>query len=354
MAYLPDGKSPAAECVTAIDRLAASVMVLIVSSTQLGFPPMNTFDPAQIRTIGIIGSGTIGASWAAYFLARGYQVHAWDPASGWQDRLQQFIDTAWPQLAKLGLVVDGATAHVSFAETPEAVVKAAPIIQESALENTAVKRQLYGRLDAVMSAESVILSSTSGLLMSELQAGLRHAAQFVVGHPFNPPHLIPLVEVVGGKDTDPGLIDWALDFYRHIGKHPIRINKEVPGHLANRLQAALWREALLALKEDLASVADIDAAIAQGPGMRLAIFGPHMIFALAGGKGRIEGFIDHLGPGIRKRWQTMDETNPELTPELVSKLTAGIADEANGRSIDELEAERDSRLLALLNMRRGN
>ena len=126
MVYLPDGKSPAAECVTAIDRLAASVMVLIVSSTQLGFPPMNTFDPAQIRTIGIIGSGTIGASWAAYFLARGYQVHAWDPASGWQDRLQQFIDTAWPQLAKLGLVVDGATAHVSFAETPEAVVKAAP------------------------------------------------------------------------------------------------------------------------------------------------------------------------------------------------------------------------------------
>ena len=306
----------------------------------------------EITTLGVIGAGTIGASWAAYFLARGYQVIIWEPAAGWADRLDDMISTAWPQLEELGVVVAGAQPRPVRASSQEEVVAGAAVIQESALENMAVKRALYAQMDAVMTPDHVILSSTSGLIMSQMQAGLSHAARFVVGHPFNPPHLIPLVEVVGGADTDPALIDWALGFYDHIGKHAIRINKEVPGHLANRLQAALWREALLALKDGLASVADIDAAIAKGPGLRLALFGPHMIFALAGGKGGMAHFLDHLVPGIHAWWRTMDEIDPEITPDLARALIDGVAAEAGARTIDDLEAERDQRLLALLKMLR--
>jgi 3-hydroxyacyl-CoA dehydrogenase len=185
--------------------------------------------------------------------------------------------------------------------------------------------------------------------MSDMQDGFASAGRFVVGHPFNPPHLIPLVEVVAGKDTDPAAVDWSIGFYNHIGKHAIRINKEVPGHLANRLQAALWREAVLAVKNDLASVEDINAAVAQGPGLRWALMGPHMIMNLAGGKGGFRQMIDHFGPGMQSWWETMTE-NPELTPSLSNALIEGVAEEAGERSINDLEEERDERLIQLLTM----
>ena len=179
--------------------------------------------------------------------------------------------------------------------------------------------------------------------------GLSNAARFVVGHPFNPPHLIPLVEVVAGKDSDPAAAQWALGFYRHIGKHSIYIRKEVPGHLANRLQAALWREAVWAVVNDLASIEDIDAAIAQGPGLRLALMGPHMIFNLTGGKGGFREFYDHFTPGISHWWESM-QGNPPMSEALRDQIIAGLETEAGNRSIDDLEAERDLRLLGLLKM----
>ena len=303
----------------------------------------------QVRRVGIIGTGTIGASWTAYFLAHGYAVSAWDPSEGWQGRLRAFVDNAWGDLTKLGLAPGADKAGIRCHDTPEAVVAESDFIQENAPERMAVKRELYARIDGALPAGTILSASTSGLIMSDLQAGLRSAARFVVGHPFNPPHLIPLVEVVAGRDTDPAAADWAMGFWRHAGKHPVRLNKELPGHLPNRLQAALWREAVMAVADGIASVEDVNAAMCQGPGLRLALFGPHMVFNMAGGKGGFPAFWDHFGPGMQTWWQTMT-TNPELTTALRDRIAAGLEVEAAGRSLDELEHERDVRLVALLKM----
>lgn len=303
----------------------------------------------KIRSIGILGGGTIGASWSAYFLAHGYSVTAWDPGPDAEAKLRAFVDNAWPQLTELGLSAGAARDRLTFVDTPEAAVAGAEFIQESAPERLDVKRELYARIDAALGPSAILASSTSGLVMSDMQAGLANAARFVIGHPFNPPHLIPLVEVVAGKETDPAAADWAMEFYRHIGKHPIRLKKELKGHLANRLQAALWREAVMAVKEDVASIEDIDAAMSKGPGLRLALMGPHMIFGLAGGKGGMGHFYDHIGPAMEAWWETMQET-PKLDAELRAQLIAGVDEEAAGRSIDALEAERDEKLIALLKM----
>ena len=302
-----------------------------------------------VRKIGILGGGTIGASWSAFFLSRGYDVVAWDPGPDAEAKMRAFIDNAWPQLTELGLSAGAAVARLRFVAMPEEAVEGCDFIQESAPERLDIKQELYARVDAVIGEQTIFASSTSGLVMSDLQQGLNNASQFVVGHPFNPPHLIPLVEVVAGKDSDPAAADWAMDFYRHVGKHPIRLKKELKGHLANRLQAALWREAIMAVKEDVASIEDIDAAMAQGPGLRLALMGPHMIFGLAGGKGGMGHFYDHIGPAMEAWWETMQET-PKLDADLRAKLIEGVDAEAAGRSIDQLEAERDDKLIALLKM----
>lgn len=306
-------------------------------------------DFEAVREIGIIGTGTIGASWATYFLAHGFSVRAWDPGEGWQDRLTAFIDNAWPHMQALGLAAGADKSAITFHDSPTDAVSNADFVQESAPEKMDVKRDLYRRIDNALPADTILSSSTSGLIMSDMQDGFASAGRFVVGHPFNPPHLIPLVEVVAGKDTDPAAADWSIGFYNHIGKHAIRIKKEVPGHLANRLQAALWREAVLAVKNDLASVEDINAAVAQGPGLRWALMGPHMIMNLAGGKAGFRQMIDHFGPGMQSWWTTMME-NPALSGELADALVEGVAEEAGERSIDDLEAERDERLIRLLTM----
>lgn len=300
-----------------------------------------------VQTVGILGTGTIGASWAAYFLARGYRVSAWDPSPDGTARGQALIDTAWPQLEALGLSPGADRSAIVFRETPEEVVAESDFIQENAPERMPIKKDLYGRIDGHLKAGAILSSSTSGLIMTEMQAGLVNAARFVVGHPFNPPHLVPLVEVVAGEATDPAAADWLHGFYFHVGKHAIRVKKELPGHLANRLQAALWREAVMAVVDDVASVEDINAAIAKGPGLRLAVYGPHMVFNLAGGKGGFQAFWDHFGPGIANWLDTMTR-NPEFTDELRDRIIAGLEVEAAGRSIDDLEEERDAKLIAVL------
>lgn len=303
----------------------------------------------QVKRIGILGAGTIGASWAAYYLAQGYDVSVWDPGEGWRDRYHQLLDDAWPQLTELGLAEGADKGRADLFDDPTLAVQGTDFIQENAPERMEIKRDLYARIDDHIPGHTILSSSTSGLIMSEMQAGFKSAPRFVVGHPFNPPHLIPLVEVVAGKDTDPAAADWAIGFYKHAGKHSIRVNKEVPGHLANRLQAAIWREAVLAVKNGLASVEDVDAAISQGPGLRYALMGQYMIFNLAGGKGGFQAMLDQFGPGMGKWWETMTE-NPELTPDLVAEMSAGVAEAAGARTIDDLEAERDLRLVALLKM----
>jgi len=176
----------------------------------------------------------------------------------------------------------------------------------------------FAALEGALAPDAVLASSTSGLMPSELQAGRAGPERYVVGHPFNPPHLIPLVEVVGGRETDPAVVDWAARLYAALGKRPIRLRREVPGHVANRMQVALYREAIHLVLEDVASIADVDAAIAYGPGLRWALMGPHMAHHLAGGRGGLRHLLEHIGPGIERWWN--DLGRPDLTPAVIDRL----------------------------------
>lgn len=312
----------------------------------MSFPP-----PSEVATIAVVGAGTIGASWAAWFLARGLTVAVTDPAPERGDFVRRYVSRAWPALQTIGATSEGedaedALARLTFGTVLEAALDGAGMVQENALERLDLKRDLLARIDAALPADRVIASSTSGLTASELQRDMARPGRLVIGHPFNPPHLIPLVEVVGGATTDEAAVAWAMAFYQAIGKHPIRLHKEVPAHIANRLQAVLWREAVHLAAEGVASVEDIDAAIAYGPGLRWALMGPHLTFHLAGGEGGMAHFLDHLGPPIEGWWKTMGQ--PSLTPQLKEILTRGVAEEIGGRSYEDLVEARDRRLVALL------
>lgn len=300
-----------------------------------------------IRRVAIVGAGTIGASWAALFLAHGLEVVVSDPAPDAEPLTRERVRAAWPVLAELGRVAAGANPDaLRFEPDLEAALKDADFVQENAPEREDFKTALFARMDAALPAHAIVASSSSGLIMSRLQSGCARPERFVIGHPFNPPHLIPLVEVVGGKQTSEETIERAIAFYRELGKYPIRLNKEVPGHIANRLQAAVWREAIHLAAENVASVADIDAAVSQGPGLRWALFGPHMTFNLGGGAGGLSHFMDHLLGPVQTWWDDLGA--PEVTPELRQRLIAGVNAEAGGRSIAELAQARDADLTALL------
>lgn len=282
--------------------------------------------PEAVRHIAVVGSGTIGASWAALFLAHGYDVTIYDPQPSAEAATRDLIANAWQGLAALGVAGNEAPNPWRFSTDLADAVRDADFVQESGPERADIKRQLYSKLEASLRPGVIVASSTSGLVMSELQEGLRSPERFAVGHPFNPPHLVPLVEIVGGKKTSPHVLVWLDAFYRRVGKAPIRLNKEVPGHLANRLQAALWREAVHAVASGIASVEDVDTAIAQGPGLRWAIMGPHMIFNLAGGEGGMKHFLHHIGPAMEDWWR--DLGTPQLGPEVNAALITGVAEEA--------------------------
>ena len=299
------------------------------------------------KRISVIGAGTIGASWAAYFLARGFEVFAYDPAPNGEDFARRFIDNAWPTLEKLKAVQpDADRKRFSFFKDPVAAAKGAAFVQESGPEREDVKIELFAAIDGAAPANSVIASSSSGLLISRVTTKCKHPERCVIGHPFNPPHLIPLVEVVGGAKTSPDAVTKAMNFYREIGKHPIHIKKEVRGHAANRLQAALWREAIHLVTEGVVSVADADAAIAYGPGLRWALMGPHLTFHMAGGDGGMKHFMDHLGPALQS-W--MDELGtPRLDAKTQKAIIDGVTEEAAGRSMDDLRGWRDRKLIDIL------
>jgi carnitine 3-dehydrogenase len=301
----------------------------------------------SVERVAVIGAGTIGASWAAYFLSRGLHVTASDPAPDAEDFARRYVAAAWPTLERLGGMAPGARLdRMRFERDSGRAVADAQFIQENGPEREDVKIALFAELDAAAPPDAVIVSSSSGLLISRIQSRCRHPERCVLGHPFNPPHLIPLVEVVGGEKTSADAVDKTLAFYRQIGKHPIHIRKEVAGHVANRLQAALWREAVHLVAEGVADVADVDAAITYGPGLRWPIFGPHLTFHLAGGVGGMEHFMKHLLVPMQSWWD--DLGNPEMTLAVQRKIIDGVADEAAGRSIGDLAAQRDRRLIAIL------
>jgi len=306
-----------------------------------------TRPPAEdIGRVAVIGTGTIGAGWAALFLAHGLEVVAWDPAPDARARLAAAIERAWPALERLGLAPGADATRWSVAPSLAAAVGSAEFVQENGPDREALKIDLLAEIDAATGADVVIASSTSVLRISRLQSRCRHPGRVVLGHPFNPPQLVPLVEVVGGEASDAGAVEWAMAFYRRVGRYPVRLAREIDSHIANRLQAALWREAIHIVAEGVASVADVDAAVARGPGLRWALMGPFLTFHLGGGAAGLEGFLDHFGPGLEREWERLGK--PRMTPELRRRIVAGVADEIGGRDIDTLAGKRDACLVALL------
>ncbi|HLU54483.1 MAG TPA: 3-hydroxyacyl-CoA dehydrogenase NAD-binding domain-containing protein [Pseudonocardia sp.] len=289
------------------------------------------------RTVAVVGTGVIGASWAALLLSHGHEVVATDPAPGAEERLRADVDA-------IGLPVRGGLGFVG--DVAEAVADA-DFVLENGPERIEVKHDLFAAMDAAARPDVVLASSSSGLLPSEIAtACTAHPERVLVGHPFNPPHLLPLVEVVPGKRTDEAAVQRAVDFYTALGKKPIRLRHELPGHVANRLQAALWREAYSLVDRGVVSVADIDTAIANGPGLRWALLGPFAVQDLSGGPGGIAHVLEHLGPPTEEWWRTMGD--PSLTPELTTKIVEGVAAELAGTDRAELAARRDAALRALL------
>jgi 3-hydroxyacyl-CoA dehydrogenase len=306
---------------------------------------------AGVRRVAVIGAGTIGASWAALFLAHDLQVTVSDPLPDAGSGLRTLIGQAWNTLVALGVAPqDVPWSSLDLQPDLATAVAQADFVQENAPEREALKTDLFARMDEAAPPDAILASSSSGLLMSRLQSRCRRPERCVIGHPFNPPHLIPLVEVVGGQQTSADTIARAMAFYRRVGKHPIRINKEVVGHVANRLQAAVWREAIHLALENVASVEDIDAAMSQGPGLRWAVFGPHMTFHLGGGRGGMGHFLDHLRGPIQTWWDDLGDAR--LDEATRAALLAGLEQESAGRSVDELAAERDAAIIRILASRR--
>ena len=306
-------------------------------------------DPTAVQRVGVIGTGVIGAGWAAHFLRMGLDVVAFDPASGAEDRLRRFVADAWPTLERLGLRAGAAQERLSFAADLGGAAAGVDFIQESTREESPTKIRILAEIDAAADPATIVASSTSGFAMTILQGDAVHAERLVVGHPFNPPYLIPLVEVVGGERTDPVVVDWAVAFYTHVGKYGLKMTRELPGFLGNRLQEAMWREALHMVASGEATVEEIDASITYGPGLRWALMGPCLTFHLAGGQGGMAHMLDHFGAALLEPWTRLEA--PELTPELRERMVEGCLREAAGRSIAELERERDDFLVELLALR---
>jgi carnitine 3-dehydrogenase len=302
-------------------------------------------DPATVQRICCIGGGPIGGGWTAFFLSRGYQVTSYlhDPAE--EDSLRELIDIAWPSLQALGLA-DGASLDKLRCSSELAdAITGAQFIQESAPEAIELKQALYAQLGKLVPDHVVIASSTSGLPMSDIQAQCSTPGRTVVGHPFNPPYLLPLVEVVGGSQTDPSAVQWVVEFYRRAGKAPLVMAKEIPGFIATRLQEAIWREALHMIKNGEATVEDIDFAIVNGPGPRWAFMGPCLTYHLGGGEGGMAYCLDHFGPSLKLPWSRLDA--PELTDALRQRLVEGSAHEVGDRDYAALRRQRDAGLVGI-------
>ncbi|MCF2531018.1 3-hydroxyacyl-CoA dehydrogenase NAD-binding domain-containing protein [Yinghuangia soli] len=311
---------------------------------------MNT--AAGVSRVAVVGTGVIGASWAAHFLAHGLDVVATDPAPGAEERLRADVAAHWPLLADAGLAEGASPDRLAFTADPAEAADAADFVQENGPEREDVKRGLFARLDAAARPGVVLASSSSGMGASTFaRECAKDPGRALVGHPFNPPHLIPLVEVVPGERTDESAVQAALAFYTAVGKKPIRVRHELPGHIANRLQAALWREAYSLVDRGVATVADIDTAIAYGPGLRWAILGPFANQHLSGGPGGIAHILEHLGPPTEAWWRDLGD--PSLTPELAAKLVAGVDEALAGITGPELAARRDALLRVLLAAKAG-
>ncbi|MDG1972162.1 MAG: 3-hydroxyacyl-CoA dehydrogenase NAD-binding domain-containing protein [Paracoccaceae bacterium] len=293
-----------------------------------------------------LGAGVIGASWTSLFLAHGHPVRAYDPADGAEDRLRDYVKTAWPVMTELELTTNGDPDAITFCATAAEAVKGAAFIQESVPERLPIKHAIYAEIEDAMGADAILSSSASGLTLSQMQNGWRDPARMVLGHPFNPPHLVPLVEVMGNEHTAEGAVERTEAIYKALGKVTIRVRKEVAGHVANRLQAALWREAISLVSEGVTTVEDVDKAIWAGPGVRWAAMGPNMIWHLAAGPGGLASYIDHFAGSFEGWWDDLGD--PRLDEATQKALYEGVLAEAGDRDMDDLAAERDALVMGIL------
>ena len=301
--------------------------------------------PDQVSRICCIGGGPIGSGWTAWFLARGFKVTSYLHDSAEEATLRSMIDTAWISLEALGLAAGASRENLTVNFDLAEAVTGAEFIQESAPENINLKQDLYAKLCILTSEQVVIASSTSGLLMTDIQARCSSPQRTVVGHPFNPPYLLPLVEVVGGKQSAPGAVQWLLEFYRHAGKAPLLMPKETPGFIATRLQEAMWREALHMITNGEATAEDIDFAIVNGPGPRWAMMGPCLTYHMGGGEGGMAYCLEQFGPALKYPWSRLDA--PELTTELFNELVRGSDVLAGKRDCETLNRQRDEALVGI-------
>jgi 3-hydroxyacyl-CoA dehydrogenase len=302
----------------------------------------------EINRVSIVGTGLIGSSWAACFLAHGLDVVATDPAPGAEDKMHHNVEAAWPALTKIGLAPGASTSRLRFESDLKEALAGADMVQENAAERESLKIKLFADMDSILPPPAILASSTSGIPMSLIQSECKHPERCVTAHPFNPPHLIPLIEVVGGAKTSAETIERAMGFYTTMGKRAMHVRKEVRGHVANRLQAALYREVAYLIEQDVVSVADVDAAVCMGPGLRWALMGPNLIYHLGGGPGGIRHFFEQFAGPTTAFWA--DLGSPNLGPELQKKIVDGVLEEADGRSFEALSQERDSLIIGLLQL----
>jgi 3-hydroxyacyl-CoA dehydrogenase len=307
-------------------------------------------DTKPIGRVAVVGAGVIGASWTALFLAKGLRVVATDPAPNAEASLMTFVESAWPALERLGLAPGASPSNLSFTADLREAVAGADLVQENGPERLEFKQTLYAQLDAVLSPEVIIASSSSGLIMSEIQKGaVLHPERCVIAHPFNPPHLMPLLEIVGGAATSEETIARAEDFYASIGKRTVRLRKELPGHVANRLQAAVAREVYALVAQGVLSAADADRALSWGPGLRWGVMGNMLLNHLGGGPGGIEHFFQQFAGPMMASWKSLGSV--ELTPDVQKTLIDSVHTEVGARTVEELAAERDELLLGLIALR---
>ncbi len=303
----------------------------------------------SIKSVGIVGTGVIGASWSAFFLARGFVVRATDPAPGAEQKLRELIASYWPTLRELGVAESASQNRLVFEKDIQRALKGVDFVQENGPERLDIKRDLIAKIDAAIPEDAIIATSSSGILISSIQDAAKHPERVLLGHPFSPPHLIPLVEVLGGKLTSEQYITEAISFYASVGKKPIRIRREIKGHVTNRLQAALWQEAFWLVEQGIATVADIDTAISYGPGLRWGLLGPFLNLEIAGGAGGLVHVLEHLGPPMESWW--MDLQHVHLSQDLNKKAVEETKEYLKPYSFDETVKQRDEILINVLKMK---
>src|SRR5271154_29365 len=280
----------------------------------------------EIRNVAIVGTGVIGASWAALYLARGLNVVATDPAPNAEANLRKYVDAAWKDLTVIGLSPNASRDHLRFTTDMKEALADADLVQENGPERKDFKIKLFADMDAATRPDAIIASSSSGLTMSVMQSACKHPERCVIGHPFNPPHMVPLVEVVGGARTSVDVVHRAIEFYASIGKKPIHLRKEVVGHVANRLQAAIYREVVNLIQLGVVDVEDADTAVCWGPGLRWGVMGPNLLFHLGGGQGGIRHFMEHLSGPVASWWKDLG-TPTEINPQIKQTIIEGVAQE---------------------------